>query len=74
MTHLAQRHTYSGLPVDAVKKMLGENAIRVYGLDADKLQGIAARVNAPTLEELSQPLDEVPTHWGLAFRRSSFHV
>jgi predicted TIM-barrel fold metal-dependent hydrolase len=74
ITHLSLRNTYAGLPGDAVRNMLGENAIRVYGFDRDKLQAVAARINAPTLRTLSEPIEEIPGHWGLAFRRSSFYV
>jgi hypothetical protein len=42
--------------------MAGENAINVYGLDHDKLRSVAARISAPTPEELTTP-DSVPDHW-----------
>jgi predicted TIM-barrel fold metal-dependent hydrolase len=73
MTHLAMRNTYSGLPDDAVRAMVGENAVRVYGLDSAKLRRVAARINAPTLAELANPLEERPSHWGLAFRTGAFY-
>jgi hypothetical protein len=68
------RNTFAGLPDDAVRGMLGENGVRVYGLDEEKLRGVAARINAPTLEEVSQPLDETPDHWGFAFRATTTYV
>ena len=40
--------------------MVGQNAIDVYGLDADALARIAAEIGAPTLDELATPIDEVP--------------
>jgi len=73
MTHLAMRNTYAGLPAEPVRKMLGENAVRVYGFDAEKLGSVAARINAPTLEQLSHPIEERPSHWGLAFRTSEYY-
>jgi predicted TIM-barrel fold metal-dependent hydrolase len=73
-THLSLRNTYHGLPHDAVRDMLGENAVRVYGFDREKLQAVADRINAPTLRSLSEPVDQVPDHWGLAFRRSAVYV
>ena len=73
ITHLAMRNTYAGLPGDAVSAMLGENAVRVYGLDGSKLKDVAGRINAPTLSELSRPIDERPDHWGLAFRTSAYY-
>jgi predicted TIM-barrel fold metal-dependent hydrolase len=74
ITRLAMRNTYAGLPADAVRKMLGENAVRAYGFDRDALDAVARRIGAPTLEELSHPIDEQPPHWGLAFRRSASYV
>ncbi len=73
MTHLAMRNTYSGLPHEAIRSMLGENAVRVYGLDGEELRRVAERITAPSLGELSRPLEERPTHWGLAFRTSAFY-
>jgi predicted TIM-barrel fold metal-dependent hydrolase len=72
MTHLAMRNTYHGLPSEPVRAMLGENGVRVYGFDRTELQRVAQRINAPTLEELSHPLAERPTHWGFAFRESEW--
>jgi predicted TIM-barrel fold metal-dependent hydrolase len=40
--HLAA--TFAGLPHDDVAAMLGENAIRFYGLDREALAGVAARI------------------------------
>lgn len=42
-----------GIPQDEVRKILGENAIKLYGLDRDVLQAAADRVG-PTVEELSE--------------------
>jgi predicted TIM-barrel fold metal-dependent hydrolase len=69
-TRLAMRNTFSGLPDGAVRNMLGETGIQVYGFDGDKLRGVAARIGAPTLAEIAQPVDERPTHWGFAFRET----
>jgi hypothetical protein len=73
VTRLAMRNTYAGLPASPVRKMLGENAVRAYGFDSIALQVVADRINAPTLAELSQPIDAPPSHWGLAFRTSAFY-
>ena len=40
--------------------MVGGTAIDVYGLDADRLAGVAATIGAPTWGELQQPLEAVP--------------
>jgi predicted TIM-barrel fold metal-dependent hydrolase len=68
-THLALRNTFSGMPEDEVRMMLGTNAIRVYGLDEAVLRPIADRVG-PTPVEIDRPLtpDELPEKVGLAFR------
>jgi predicted TIM-barrel fold metal-dependent hydrolase len=73
ITRLSLRNTYSGLPGDATRAMVGENAVRVYGMDGEKLREVAARIGAPTLDELDEPIDEVPTHWTMAFREHSYH-
>lgn len=74
MTRQAMRCTYAGLPAEAVRAMLGDNGVRVYGLDADMLAQVAARINAPTLGELSNPLEKRPNHWSTAFRTTATYV
>jgi predicted TIM-barrel fold metal-dependent hydrolase len=70
MTHLAMRNTFADVAEDQTRLMAGENAIRVYGLDGDALRRVAARINAPTAEELATPIDRIPDHAGLlAFRQ-----
>jgi predicted TIM-barrel fold metal-dependent hydrolase len=68
-TRLALRHTFSAVEPHHAKAMLGDNAIRCFGLDADRLARIASEINAPTLEELSHPPDALP-EWtfSMAFR------
>jgi len=68
-TRLSMRFTFAGLPGEATKAMLGENAVRVYGCDAAALTEVARRIQAPTLDELAEPVDEPPSHWSLAFRQ-----
>lgn len=60
VSRLAWRNTYSGLPHNAIAGMLGENAVRAYGLDRGALATTAARINAPTVAEIDRPLDLVP--------------
>jgi predicted TIM-barrel fold metal-dependent hydrolase len=60
VTHLAQRNTFCGIDAGAARAMLGENAIRVYGLDPEKLAAVAARIAAPTEPELATPIGAVP--------------
>jgi len=66
-THLSLRDSFSGLPEDAIRKMVGLNGIKVYGLDQKELQQVANRICAPTAEEVANPLPQpdVPAHHGL---------
>jgi predicted TIM-barrel fold metal-dependent hydrolase len=43
---------FHGVPDDEARKMLGENAIRFFGLDRDRLAEIARRIG-PTMEEIT---------------------
>jgi hypothetical protein len=69
MNRLAMRYCFSGLPSEYVPMMVGENGIRAYGLYAAKLQAVANRIGAPTLDDLAQPIDAIPERGGMyAFR------
>src|SRR5439155_8458613 len=57
---MAMRYTFAGLPDDAIRDMVGENAVRVYGLDREELARVAARIGAPTLSVLGTPLEVIP--------------
>jgi predicted TIM-barrel fold metal-dependent hydrolase len=74
ITRLAMRTTFAGLPDAPVRNMLGENGVRVYGLDGDALRRVAERIGAPTLNELAQPPAEPPAHWGFAFRSTTSYA
>jgi predicted TIM-barrel fold metal-dependent hydrolase len=60
MTRLSLRYAYSGIDPVHVRKMVSANGIRIYDLDAEKLQGVAAEIGAPTLDELSHPIEAIP--------------
>jgi predicted TIM-barrel fold metal-dependent hydrolase len=69
LTRLSMRHAFSALDAEMVQAMVGTNGVRVYGLDAGALQNVADRIGAPTLQELSTPIDEIPKGGGvLSFR------
>jgi predicted TIM-barrel fold metal-dependent hydrolase len=75
MTHLHLRDTFAAIPRDRAAAMIGGNAIRVYGLDAEKLRGVADRINSLTFEELAIPFDDEPEDWvtrsaAFCFRRN----
>ena len=64
------RKSYSGLPLEEVKLMIGENALRAYNFDMDALARVAERIG-PAPGEIDQPLTERPAaaHVGtLGFR------
>jgi predicted TIM-barrel fold metal-dependent hydrolase len=65
-TRESLRLSFSDVPPDELRMILGGNAARIYGFDLHALQPIAERVG-PTVEELARPLDEVPK----GFRRFS---
>ena len=60
MTRLSLRNTYSTIDPSSAQAILSDNGIRIYDLDAEKLQSIAEQIGAPTLEELSKPIDSIP--------------
>lgn len=68
------RATFAGLPAEPRRAMLGERAVQVLGLDADRLRAVADRIG-PTRAELDEPLAEVPAgadHVSMAFRRLGY--
>ncbi len=60
VTRASLRNTFANVPAGATRRMVGGNAIDIFGLDADALQAIAAEIDAPTIEELATPIDAVP--------------
>ena len=60
VTRLALRNTFHTIPEPETRAILGGNAIRVFGLDARELTQVAARIHAPTIAELAEPIDAVP--------------
>ena len=60
VTRLSLRHTFCNVSSEDTIRMVGQNAIEVYDLDADALRAVACEIAAPTLEELATPIDSVP--------------
>jgi len=60
VTRLALRNTFCDVPAAETVRMVGANAIDVYGLDAYALEAVARDIDAPSLEELGTPIDAVP--------------
>ena len=59
-SQLSLRYTYHDLDPVKVKAILGDNGCRVWGLNFDKLHGLAQTINAPTLREVLTPIETVP--------------
>jgi predicted TIM-barrel fold metal-dependent hydrolase len=59
---------------DAVRAMLGENAVRVFDLDGVALRAVADRIG-PTIDEIRTAVEpsELPTYRGFAFRERGMY-
>ena len=53
------RQVTQDVPDDELRRILGENAAKLYDFDLDALAPLAAQYG-PTIEELRQPLTELP--------------
>ena len=66
---LVLRHVFGGMPEPDLRRVLGQNAIDLWGFDAALLQEAADRVG-PTVDDLAQPVsfDQIPEtfSWSLA--------
>ena len=60
VTRLALRNTFCNVPAAETARMVGQNAVDVFGLDAAALGAIAQAIDAPRLDELATPIDAVP--------------
>jgi predicted TIM-barrel fold metal-dependent hydrolase len=70
VTRLALRNTFCNVPPAETVRMVGQNAIDVYHLDAAALGAIAREIDAPTLDELAMPIDAVPEAGSITAFRS----
>jgi hypothetical protein len=60
VTKVAVRNAFCGVPEAAMRRMVGENAIDVFGLDRATLQRIANEIDALTVAEIAAPIDQTP--------------
>jgi len=67
MTKLALRHVFNRLPASDARKILGENGMRVFGLDSGYLQSVAERIGASTPARLAIPPTSLPDNDGNGF-------
>ena len=63
------RNTFHDVPEQETRKILGENALRVFNFDDGKIREIAKRIG-PKPADVAQPVppSELPEHRGFAFR------
>ena len=62
------RQVFPGVEPSLMRKLLAENAATLYEFDLDKLAPIAAE-HGPTVEELAEPLTELPPNANEALKR-----
>ena len=62
------RWAFAGLASDQTEAILSRNAARVYGFDLDELSNVAERIGAPSPDEISESLTQLPTGYSKAFR------
>ena len=66
----SMRYAFADVPHDDIRKMVSGTAIGFYGLDGAKLQKIADEIRAPSIRELTTPIEAIPENGGmLAFRQ-----
>jgi predicted TIM-barrel fold metal-dependent hydrolase len=58
-TRESLQNTFSGIPHDDVRKILGTNAVRCFGLNEESLRAVAANVG-PTIADIDRGLEHVP--------------
>jgi predicted TIM-barrel fold metal-dependent hydrolase len=66
------RQVMSHIDEDEKRAILGGNAAELYGFDLDALAPLAAE-HGPTVEELAQPLEELPPNPNAALLRGTPH-
>jgi predicted TIM-barrel fold metal-dependent hydrolase len=64
-TRLSLSYIFAGTPEKQMRQMIGLNAAEVYGLDTAALAKVAARINAPTVDQigLAPSPDAIPLYW-----------
>jgi hypothetical protein len=67
MTKLSLRHVFHRIPPVDTVKILGGNALGVFGLSGEALQAVADRIGAPTPADLSVAPTALPENDGNGF-------
>jgi predicted TIM-barrel fold metal-dependent hydrolase len=60
ISRLSLRHSLAGLPEREARRIAGENAMDVLGLDRGRLEAIAERIGGPTAAELTTEPPSLP--------------
>jgi predicted TIM-barrel fold metal-dependent hydrolase len=71
-TKIALRHAFAATPPEIAKGIIGENAMRVYGLDRETLAALAKRIDAVTPRRLAEPVETIPPEWAILTSQSIF--
>lgn len=58
-TKECMRHVFANIPEPEVRRILGENALALYGFDRDALTPLAEKIG-PSVSEVDRPLEERP--------------
>jgi hypothetical protein len=67
---LSMRYAFAKIDPTDIRQMVSDTAIAFYGLDRVQLSSVAERIGAPSLEELTTPIESIPENGGvLAFRK-----
>jgi hypothetical protein len=66
------RQVFHGAGEAEMRRILAENAAKLYGFDLDKLAPLAEQYG-PTVEELASPLDALPDNPNRALLRAVDH-
>jgi predicted GTPase len=67
------RQIFSDVDPKIMKKILAENAAKLYEFDLDKLAPVAAE-HGPTIDEIREPLTELPQNANEALKRGTVPV
>jgi hypothetical protein len=64
------RQVFPGWGVPDLRRVLGENAAKLYGFDLDALEPYAAKYG-PTVDEVAAPLKDLPADANAALRNAA---
>ncbi|HEX4170100.1 MAG TPA: amidohydrolase family protein [Bryobacteraceae bacterium] len=71
-TFLALRDTFADIDFQSTAKMVGSNAVKLFGLDESVLAEIAQRIGAPTNVDIHRPLTAAENAWVARYKDHSY--